>query len=110
MKIIYHDDIKKDFKNLKRFPAAKESLEAWERFFIYKGITETPGIEVFQGLGRKNIYKARIVPLKENLGKSKGYRLIFQIEEDTCMFLVFSRHGIYKTENELIKIVKERLK
>ena len=112
MDIECHDEIDNDCKKLKkRFPAPKESLEAWERFFIYKGLNETTGIKLYSGLGYKNIYKARIVPLKENVGKSKGYRLIFQIiDNKICKLLVFSRHGIYSSEQELNKIIKERLK
>ena len=33
MRIIRHCELAKDFKNLKRFPAPIESLEAWERLF-----------------------------------------------------------------------------
>ncbi len=99
MEILRHPGIEKDFKDLKRFPSPKESLEAWERFFVFKGLRETPGIEQYPGFGQYKIYKARVVPLKENCGKSNGYRLIFQIlEEGVCKILVFSRHGIYKSE------------
>ncbi len=110
MEIIRHEDIDKDLKNLKRFPTPEESLSAWERFFIFKGLRETPGIEQYPGFGQYKIYKARVVPLKENCGKSNGYRLIFQIlESDVCKVLVFSRHGIYKTEQELLNLIKTRL-
>ena len=99
MEILRHPGIEKDFKDLKRFHSPKESLEAWERFFVFKGLRETPGIEQYPGFGQYKIYKARVVPLKENCGKSNGYRLIFQIlEEGVCKILVFSRHGIYKSE------------
>ena len=111
MEIIRHQDIEKDFKNLKRFPAPQESLEAWERFFAFKGLRETPSVEQCSGFGQYKIYKARVVPLKENCGKSNGYRLIFQIlENDICKILVFSRHGIYKTEQDLITLVRSRPK
>lgn len=110
MEISRHDDIKKDFRNLRRFPAPQESLEAWERLFVLKGIKETPGIDQFPGFGTTKIYKGRVVPLKENIGKSKGYRVIFQLlEEECCKIIVFSRHGIYHTENDLLKLIKERL-
>ncbi len=110
MKIICHTDIDKDFKNLKRFPAPQESLEAWERFFIFKGLKETPGIEQYPGFGQLKIYKARVVPLKENCGKSNGYRLIFQtLESGDYKILVFSRHGIYKSEQELIDLIRLRI-
>lgn len=110
MQIIYHSEIEKDFKSLKRFPTPKESLEAWERLFCLKGLTETPGIDQCPGFGQSKIYKARVVPLKENCGKSKGYRLIFQLfENGDCMILVFSRHGIYSCEQDLINLVKSRI-
>lgn len=110
METIRHCDIEKDLKTLKCFSAPKESLEAWERLFCLKGINETPGIEQYSGFGVLKIYKARVVPLKENVGKSQGYRLIFQVlENDVCEILVFSRHGIYKTEGELLGIIKGRL-
>ncbi len=110
MQICWHEDIEKDFKNLKRFSAPKESLEAWKKLFILKGIKETPGIDFFSGFGNEKIYKGRVVPLRENVGKSRGYRVIFQmLSEADCKILVFSRHGIYKSEQELIKIIKERL-
>lgn len=110
MMIQRHCDIEKDLRNLRRFPASIESLEAWERLFCLKGVRETPGIEQIPGFGVLKIYKARVVPLKENVGKSKGYRLIFQIVgEDDYKILVFSRHGIYKTEQELLQMIKERI-
>jgi hypothetical protein len=56
------------------------------------------------------VFKARVVPLKENVGKSKGYRVIFEmVEEQKCKILVFSRHGVYKSEQELKAVIKERL-
>ena len=110
MEIIRHESIEKDLKKLKHFAAPKESLEAQERFFIFKGLAETPGIDQFPGFGERKIYKARVVPLKENLGKSKGYRLVFQIlDGDICKILVFSRHGVYHNEQDLINLVKERI-
>lgn len=110
MKIIRHDDIQKDLKNLRRFPAPLESLEAWERLFCWKGLHETPAIEAFPGFGDYKIYKGRVVAMKENVGKAKGYRVIFQMMgTDCCSIIVFSRHGIYKSEGELMNIVKNRI-
>lgn len=105
-----HCEIEKDFKVLKRFPAPEESMEAWERLFCLKGLREIPGIEQYPGFGTNRIFKARVIPLKENCGKSKGYRLIFQcFENDEYLILVFSRHGIYGSEQELINLIKNRL-
>jgi hypothetical protein len=109
MEICRHECIDKDFRKLDKFPAPKESLEAWEKLLLLKGIHETPAIDQYSGFGENKIYKGRVVPLKEKFGKSKGYRVIFQISEEKYKILVFSRHGIYKTENELMKIIKERL-
>lgn len=110
MELSRHDDVEKDFRNLRRFPAPQESLEAWERLFCLKGIKETPGIDQFPGFGELKIYKGRVVPLRENIGKSKGYRVIFQlVKEECCKIIVFSRHGIYHDEHDLIKIIKSRL-
>ena len=110
MEIFRHDDIDKDLRNLRRFPAPLESLEAWERLFSLKGIRETPAIDPLPGFGQAKIYKGRVVPLRENIGKSKGYRVIFQeVEELFFKIIVFSRHGIYKNEQELISLIKERL-
>ncbi|MEI7424740.1 MAG: hypothetical protein WCK10_01325 [Candidatus Staskawiczbacteria bacterium] len=110
MKIIRHEDIGKDLKNLRRYSAPLESLEAWERLFCLKGLSETPAIEAFPGFGECKIYKVRVVPMKENVGKSGGYRIIFQIiNTDCCKIIVFSRHGIYKLEQDLINIVKNRI-
>ena len=110
MEIVRHEDIVKDLKNLRRFSAPLESLEAWERLFCLKGLRETPAIDAFPGFGERKIYKARVVPLQENFGKSKGYRVVFQvIDEENCKILVFSRHGIYKSEQGLINLVKERI-
>ncbi len=110
MQIIRHIDIDKDFKSLKRFPAPQESLEAWERFFIFKGLRETPGIEQYPGFSQLKIYKARVVPLKENCGKSHGYRLIFQdLENGDYKILIFSRHGIYKNEHDFIDLIRLRI-
>ncbi len=110
MQVIRHDGIETDLKKLKRSAAPRESLESWERFFAFKGIKETPGVNQFPGFGDKKIYKARVVPLRENFGKSKGYRVIFQIlDGDICKILVFSRHGIYHDEKDLIGTIRKRL-
>jgi len=110
MNIVRHEDIEKDLRNLRRFQAPLESLEAWERLFCLKGLREMPAIDHFPGFGERKIYKARVVALRENFGKSKGYRVVFQIvDNESCKILVFSRHGIYKSEQELINLVKERL-
>lgn len=108
MEIERHDEIQKDLKKLSRFPAPLESLEAWEAYLLFKGIRETPALDKMTGFGGYKIYKGRVVPLKENIGKSKGYRVIFQLLENKYKILVFSRHGIYKTERELTKLIKER--
>ena len=110
MEISRHDGILKDFRELRRFAAPHESLDAWERLFCLKGLHETPGIDPFPGFGAAKIFKARVVPLKENVGKSRGYRAIFQmLEEERCVILVFSRHGIYHDEKELIDRIRVRL-
>ena len=110
MNVVRHEDVEKDLRNLRRSSAPLESLEAWERFFSLKGVQETPGIDRFPGFSEHKIYKARVVPLRENIGKSKGYRVVFQmIDEENYKILVFSRHGIYKSEQELINLTKERL-
>jgi mRNA-degrading endonuclease RelE of RelBE toxin-antitoxin system len=111
MEIVWHDDVKKDLKNLRCYPAPQASLEAWQRLFCLKGINEMPAVDLYSGFGDLKIYKARVVPLQENVGKSKGYRLIFQIAPrgDCCVILIFSRHGIYKTEQELIELIKTRI-
>lgn len=110
MELSRHEDIEKDFRNLRRFPTPQESLEAWERLFCLKGIRETPGIDHFPGFGASKVFKGRVIPLKENIGKSKGYRVIFQLlGEQKCKILVFSRHGIYHTERELLNLIKTRL-
>src|SRR3989344_4038572 len=110
MELFRHGDISKDFRNLKRFAAPEESLEAWERLFCLKGLKETPGIDQYPGFGELKIFKGRVVPLKENIGKSKGYRVIFQmIEVNCCKIIVLSRHGIHHDENNLVKLIKTRL-
>lgn len=110
MEISRHPDIEKDFRALRRFAAPKESLEAWERIFCLKGLHETPAVNQFPGFGHRKIFKGRIVPLRENFGKSKGYRVIFEMcSEDKCVIIVFLRHGIYHDEAELLAIIKERI-
>lgn len=111
MEIIRHQGIEKDFKKLKRFPAPKESLEAWERLFCLKGLCETPCIKMFSGFGGIKIYKARVIPLKEKCGKSDGYRIVFQLlENEKYKILVFSRHGVYKNEQVLLELIKDRIR
>src|SRR3989344_214711 len=113
MDLFRHEGIEKDFDVLKRFAAPRESLDAWERFFAFKGLRETPGIDQFPGFGSAKVYKGRVGPLKEDVGKSKGYRGIFELREESslsCRILVFSRHGIYHDEQDLIRLVKLRLK
>ncbi len=110
MQLSRHPEIEKDLKKLKRFQSPLESLEAWERLFCSKGIKETSGIKQCSGFGQEKIFKARVIPLKENCGKSDGYRLIFKVlSGGSYEIIVFSRHGVYKNENELIKIIKNRL-
>lgn len=110
MKTIRHEDIEKDLKKLQRFPAPRESLEAWERLFCWKGLNETPAIEAFPGFGECKIYKGRVVALRENVGKAKGYRIIFQRVDVNCYkVIIFSRHGIYNSEHELMAMVKNRI-
>src|SRR6266550_4544231 len=109
MEIRRHDDIKKDFKALRHCAAPEESLDAWERLFVLKGIHETPSVDPFPGFGDRKLYKARVVPLRENVGKSKGYRVVFEIAATTCTILVFSRHGVYDTEKELLALIRERI-
>ena len=108
-----HSGVDKDLRNLRRFSAPLESLEAWDRLFCSKGLKETPAIDRYPGFGDYYIYKARVVPLKENCGRSKGYRVVFKIynngNNEICRILFFSRHGIYKSEGELLRIVKSRL-
>src|SRR3989344_918071 len=107
MEVSRHDGIQKDFRDLRRFQAPEESLEAWERLFALKGLRETPAIDAYPGFGARKIYKGRVIPLKENVGKSKGYRVIFElVDEKRCKILEFSRHGIYKTEQELADCIK----
>ncbi len=110
MDISRHTDIDKDLRCLKRFAAPEESLKAWERLFCLKGLRETPAIDSFPGFGPRQIFKARVVPLRENIGKSKGYRVVFEMRSnDNCLILVFSRHGIYRNEADLIALAKLRL-
>ncbi|MFH1029725.1 MAG: hypothetical protein V1770_00515 [bacterium] len=110
MDIVRHAAIEKDFKKLKRFPAPKGSLEAWERLFCLKGIHETPGMKAYDKFKDLKIYKARVVPLKENCGKSDGYRVVFEsLENGKYKVLAFSRHGIHRSEQDLIMLVKERI-
>jgi len=45
MEVSRHDGIQKDFRDLRRFQAPEESLEAWERLFALKGLRETPAID-----------------------------------------------------------------
>jgi len=110
IKTIWHCNIEGDFKRLKRYPAPKESLEAWERLFCYRGLDSTPGIKRYSGFGQEKIFKTRVIPLKENCGKSDGYRLIFKEENnDLYEILFFYRHTIYNSEREIIAIIKKRL-
>ena len=110
MNVSRHEDIEKDLRNLRRFTAPLDSLEAWERIFSLKGLRETPGIDQFPGFGERKIYKARVVPLRENAGKLKGYRVVFQVVAgENCRILVFSRYGIYRSEQELMSMVKQRM-
>jgi len=110
MEVIHHEDLEKDFRKLNRFPAPEASLEAWEKLFVLKGLSETPAIDAYPGFGERKVYKGRVVPMREKVGKSKGYRVIFELIDSThCCILVFSRHGIYKTEQDLVNLVKVRL-
>lgn len=109
MEIEEHEAVLRDVKKLHRFAAPRESLDSWKRLFAIKGLSETPGIDIFKGFGAHQVYKARVVPLKENVSKAKGYRVVFQIRDSQCMILLMSRHGVYKTEKDLMDLVKERL-
>jgi hypothetical protein len=106
-----HCDIEGDFRKLKRYPAPEDSLEKWERLFCTKGVHETPAVEEYPGYSGARIFKARVVPLQENVGKSKGYRVIFQMcSDDLCKIVIFTRHTVCRSEAELIEIIKRRLR
>lgn len=108
--IIRHPNIAKDLKDLRRYPKAAESLDAWERIFCAKGLRETPGINRYPGFGKREIYKARVVPLGEKLGKSSGYRVIFERRGPAVFcILIFTRHGEYKHEKDLANFIRSRL-
>jgi len=105
-----HPDVAGDLKSLRKFPKPDASLESWEMLFCAKGIRGTPGIDRYPGFGEREIYKARVVPLGENMGKSSGYRLIFErLSDDSYCILVFTRHTQYKQERELQQLIRERL-
>lgn len=110
METMEHREIVKDIKKLKKkFPAPRESLDSWTMLFGVKGLSETPSIDKYSGFGCHNIYKARVIPKSENIGKSSGYRLIFEIRGNLCILLCFLRHGFYKKEQDLIRIIKHRI-
>ncbi len=111
MGILYHNELKKDLKKLgKKFPAPQESLGSWLLLFETKGLAEIHGVDKYPRVfSSHDIYKARVVPVKEKCGKSGGYRLIFELRGRDLIILCFSRHGVYKSEQELISIVKYRL-
>ena len=110
MQIINHEELAKDLKKLKRYPSAEQSLDAWKRLFEAKGLRETPGVVSYPGFGGAKVFKARVIPLKENVGKSDGYRVIFQLCTDGAYrVLVFSRHGTCHDERELMTLIKQRL-
>lgn len=110
MEIFRHSDIEKDFRALRRSAAPQESLASWERLFCLKGLRETPAIDPFPGFGLRKIFKGRVVPLKENVGKSKGYRVIFEmVNDEHCTIVAFSRHGVYHSESDFIALIRERL-
>ncbi len=105
-----HPDIANDLKKLHKFPNPEESLESWERLLCAKGMNGTPGINRYPGFGSREVYKARVVPLGEKVGKSSGYLLIFEhLGEDKYNILVFSRHTQYRHERELQQLIHKRL-
>ena len=105
-----HPDIVGDMKKLRKFPKPDASLESWEMLFSAKGLNEVPGINRYPGFGKREIYKARVLPLGEKVGKSSGYRLIFErLADGAHRILIFSRHGQYKHERELQQLIRERL-
>lgn len=106
-----HSGITGDLKRLRKFPRPDASLESWEMLFRAKGFRGVPGIDRYPGFGGREIYKARVIPLGENVGKSSGYRLIFEhVTDTTYRVLVFSRHGECRHEHELQRLIRERLK
>lgn len=110
MKIIRHQDLQRDMKVLgKKYPTPEESLESWEMLFEIKGLEEMSGLERYPGFGKNIIYKARVIPKKENVGKSSGYRVIFQIKDGSCVILFFYRHTIQKKETKIGKFIGHRI-
>jgi len=101
MDLSRHENVEKDFNALKRFAAPQFSLEAWERLFSLKGLKETPGIDSFPGFGSAKVYKGRVVPLKENVGKSKGYRVILNSRMNSVVASWFSRGMGFITTNKI---------
>ena len=111
MIISRHPDVERDIRELnKKYSTPLESLEAWERIFSVKGFEFTPGIDRFPGFGGCNIYKARVAPLKENCGKSSGYRIIFRkCDDGNCIVLFLYRHSTVVNEQEVIDTIRYRL-
>lgn len=105
-----HPSIAKDLKNLRRYPQAEKSLDAWERIFCARGLKETPGINRYPGFGEREIYKARVVALGEKSGKAGGYRVIFERRGGTIFcLLILTRHSEYKHEKDLMNLIHARL-
>lgn len=105
-----HSGITGDLKRLRKFSRPGASLESWEMLFRAKGFHGVPGIDRYPGFGEREIYKARVIPLGENVGKSSGYRLIFErVSGNTYRAVVFSRHGQYQHERDLQRLIRERL-
>lgn len=107
-----HSDLVRDVKALgKKYRSVAQDLIYAERLLaIGQSIPETTP---YPGFGIHRIYKTRVVNTSIPYGKSKGYRLIYElvvVEEDESLELVFLYdHTTCSDEAEVKREVRTRL-
>ena len=107
-----HPELAKDLKQLgKKYPSVGKDLVYVERLLAI-GFS-LPQTYAYKGFGARRLFKTRVENTSVSRGKSKGYRLIYEliVEEDDEGYelLLLYDHNTFKTELDVRKKLRARL-
>lgn len=107
-----HPDLARDLKALgRKYRSVAQDLVYAERLLaIRQSIPETTP---YPGFGTHRVYKTRVVNTSIPYGKSKGYRLIYELvaveENESLEIVLLYDHTTYPDEAEVQRQVRSRL-
>ncbi len=107
-----HPELAKDLKQLgKKYPSVGQDLVYVERLLAIGH--SFPHTDAYKGFGARRLFKTRVENTSVSRGKSKGYRLIYEVvvEEDDegCELLLLYDHNAFKAELDVRKELRARL-